>query len=68
MNVNDRVEVLLHSRAKGVATHQGWIDDWVPGRIARINRKTAVVELDNYYCQWIRTLPFDRIRKAGSND
>lgn len=65
--VGDRVEVLVHSRAKGVAVHRGgWSYYWIVGTVMKVNRKTATICTDvNYFGHFVN-LPFCRIRLLES--
>lgn len=61
--VGDRVQVLLHSRAKGVlGTGGGWSSDWLDGTIIKINPVNVVVKTDEYYYGHVHSVPVTRIR------
>jgi len=64
--VGDRVEVLLHERARGVrATVGGWVASWHRGTVVKVNRVTAQVKLDVYFFYDYHTLTFNRLRRIS---
>lgn len=64
MKVGDRVQVLLHSRCRGIGdTGGGWNSEWIPGTIIKVNRKTVDVRTDIYYFRHDHLkMPLERVR------
>jgi hypothetical protein len=56
----DPVEILLHWRQRGKVG--GWGDEWTPGKIMKINRKTVTVYVEKH--NWIYHVSKDRVREV----
>ena len=64
IQIGDKVEILLHSRCRGIGnTGGGWSSDWIEGVVTKVNRVTTTVK-HQYYFRETHTVKRNRIRKA----
>lgn len=65
MKPGDKVEILLHGRARGVRDEGGgWMHYWLTGEIVKINRKTVDVQIRPNWTE--RYVKIDRVREVSA--
>jgi hypothetical protein len=62
--LGDKIQILLHSRCRGVIdTGGGWSSDWMDGTVVKINPVNIIVHTNQYYFGYYHSVPLRRVRK-----